>query len=142
MWQLVKRTTVGVIAGIALLAIFSRLFGFEGQGPTPHAAARLLADSYPRESLTDGRSVDAVEALPGRVQIRLQVSDDAAAGFLRMPDGARLMAFGPDCPEPSHPVWEALEAGGDVHLRPVSKSGEVIMPRLSCREWNRFVERS
>ena len=142
MWQLVKRTTAGVIAGIALLAIVSRLLGFEGEGPTPHAAAQLLADSYPREALTAGRTVEAVEALPGRVQVRLQVPDDAAAGFLSMPDGARLMAFGPDCPAPSHPVWRALEAGGDVHLRPVSESGEVIMPRLSCREWNRFAERS
>lgn len=138
MGRLILRAAGSVCAGLLALALVTALFAPQGEGPAPHAAAHYLEESWPRGPLEGGWTVRRIEPLPGRIRVVLGVDDTPAAGFLRMPDGARWLAFGPSCPPAGHPVWSRLEPEQDILLRPVSDSGEVIIEGLSCRDWHRL----
>ena len=139
MARLVGRTVAGVCA--ALLTLIALSSWLQPNGDVPAAAAHYLEQTFPPAGTESQWEVRAIEALPGRIRIQLGVNDGAAAGFLRMPDGARWLAFGPSCPAPGHPIWNRLGPDTDVELQPTSDAGETIMQGLSCRYWNRVVAR-
>jgi hypothetical protein len=132
MGSLIGRTVAGVGASLAVLAMVLA----DDDGPTPETAAHYLEQTDPPDGAEAAWEVRRIEAQPHRMVVVLRVDDGAAAGFPRMADGARWVAFGPACPALGHGVWDRLPGNGDVEPRPASDDREVIMRRLSCRQWN------
>lgn len=142
MLHLVWRTVRAVFLVLVALAAITALLDHRRGARVPHGAAQLLADRYATSEPYNDWEIAGVDAEPGRVIVRLRIPESAAAGFQRMPDGARFQAFGPVCPPPGHPAWRRMTEDEDIYIHSVSASGESIMRRLSCRQWNRLLGES